>query len=388
MEKIRIGDVCDILNGYAFKSENYASSGIRIIRISNVQKGYIEDTTPAFYPIETADLDRFMLEQGDLLVSLTGNVGRVAILGKELLPAALNQRVACLRLKSDKISKNYLFHILNSNFFEQQCIMASNGVAQKNLSTEWLKNYEVPCYERDQQEKIVMVLSTIQSVVSGRKHELQKLDDLVKARFVELFGDCVLNTKRWNTRRLGDIAEVGSSKRVFVEELRESGIPFFRGTEIGALAEGKSIKPELFISENHYKELCSATGTPNMGDLLMPSICPDGRIWVVNTTEPFYFKDGRVLWVHKIDRSYNSIFLLYTLKDRIMTDYSSIASGTTFAELKIFALKECRIFDAPLELQEQFAAFVTQADKSKVAIQKALDEAQLLFDSLMQKYFE
>ena len=388
MEKIRIGDVCDILNGYAFKSENYASSGIRIIRISNVQKGYIEDTTPAFYPIETADLDRFMLEQGDLLVSLTGNVGRVAILGKELLPAALNQRVACLRLKSDKISKNYLFHILNSNFFEQQCIMASNGVAQKNLSTEWLKNYEVPCYERDQQEKIVMVLSTIQSVVSGRKHELQKLDDLVKARFVELFGDCVLNTKRWNTRRLGDIAEVGSSKRVFVEELRESGIPFFRGTEIGALAEGKSIKPELFISENHYKELCSATGTPNMGDLLMPSICPDGRIWVVNTTEPFYFKDGRVLWVHKIDRSYNSIFLLYTLKDRIMTDYSSIASGTTFAELKIFALKECRIFDAPLELQEQFAAFVTQADKSKVAIQKALDEAQLLFDSLMQKYFQ
>ena len=387
MEKIRIGDVCDILNGYAFKSENYASSGIRIIRISNVQKGYIEDTTPAFYPIETADLDRFMLEQGDLLVSLTGNVGRVAILGKELLPAALNQRVACLRLKSDKISKNYLFHILNSNFFEQQCIMASNGVAQKNLSTEWLKNYEVPCYERDQQEKIVMVLSTIQSVVSGRKHELQKLDDLVKARFVELFGDCVLNTKRWNTRRLGDIAEVGSSKRVFVEELRESGIPFFRGTEIGALAEGKSIKPELFISENHYKELCSATGTPNMGDLLMPSICPDGRIWVVNTTEPFYFKDGRVLWVHKIDRSYNSIFLLYTLKDRIMTDYSSIASGTTFAELKIFALKECRIFDAPLELQEQFAAFVTQADKSKVAVQKALDGAQLLFDSLMQKYF-
>ena len=386
MEKIRIGDVCDILNGYAFKSENYASSGIRIIRIANVQKGYIEDTTPAFYPIETADLDRFMLEQGDLLVSLTGNVGRVAILGKELLPAALNQRVACLRLKSDKISKNYLFHILNSNFFEQQCIMASNGVAQKNLSTEWLKNYEVPCYERDQQEKIVMVLSTIQSVISGRKHELQKLDDLVKARFVELFGDCVLNTKRWNTRRLGDIAEVGSSKRVFVEELRESGIPFFRGTEIGALAEGKSIKPELFISENHYKELCSATGTPNMGDLLMPSICPDGRIWVVNTTEPFYFKDGRVLWVHKIDRSYNSIFLLYTLKDRIMTDYSSIASGTTFAELKIFALKECRIFDAPLELQEQFAAFVTQTDKSKAVIQKALDEAQLLFDSLMQQY--
>ena len=262
-----------------------------------------------------------------------------------------------------------------------------NGATRQKLTQAAMRKMLIPQRPITEQKKIVSELSKIQSIISARQQQIQKLDDLVKARFVELFGDCVLNTKRWNTRRLGDIAEVGSSKRVFVEELRESGIPFFRGTEIGALAEGKSIKPELFISENHYKELCSATGTPNMGDLLMPSICPDGRIWVVNTTEPFYFKDGRVLWVHKIDRSYNSIFLLYTLKDRIMTDYSSIASGTTFAELKIFALKECRIFDAPLELQEQFAAFVTQTDKSKVVIQKALDEAQLLFDSLMQKYF-
>ena len=202
-----------------------------------------------------------------------------------------------------------------------------------------------------------------------------------------MFGDCVLNTKGWKAKRLGDIAEVGSSKRVFVEDLKESGIPFYRGTEIGALADGKTVTPELFISKEHYAELCIATGAPNIGDLLMPSICPDGRIWVVNTEKPFYFKDGRVLWVHAIDDSYNPVFLLYTLKDRIMSDYSSIASGTTFAELKIFALKECHVFDVPLELQNQFAAFVNQTDKSKVAVQKALDEAQLLFDSLMQKYF-
>lgn len=230
--------------------------------------------------------------------------------------------------------------------------------------------------------KIVSELSKIQSIISVRQQQLQKLDELVKSRFVELFGDCVLNSKGWKTKRLGDIAEVGSSKRVFVEDLKESGIPFYRGTEIGALAEGKTVTPELFISKEHYAELCIATGAPNIGDLLMPSICPDGRIWVVNTEKPFYFKDGRVLWVHAIDDSYNPVFLLYTLKDRIMSDYSSIASGTTFAELKIFALKECHVFDVPLELQNQFAAFVNQTDKSKVAIQKALDEAQLLFDEV------
>lgn len=387
MEKIKIGDVCDILNGYAFKSENYVDSGIRIIRISNVQKGYIEDNTPAFYPLDTVGVDKFMLEQGDLLMSLTGNVGRVATLGKELLPAALNQRVACLRLKSERISKSYLFHILNSNLFEQQCIMAAKGVAQKNMSTEWLKDYEIPLHPLNQQEKIVTVLNAVQSVMSRRKQQLQKLDQLVKSRFVEMFGDNIINPKHWNLKCLEDIAEVGSSKRVFVEELQGTGIPFYRGTEVGALAEGKNIEPELFITEEHYNKLCEATGKPQIGDLLMPSICPDGRIWVVNTDKPFYFKDGRVLWVHSIVSDYNPVFLLYALKDKIMSDYSSIASGTTFAELKIFALKKCRIFEVPLELQNQFVAFAAEIDKSKLTIQKILDKMETEKLALMQEYF-
>ena len=168
---------------------------------------------------------------------------------------------------------------------------------------------------------------------------------------------------------------------------RNSGIPFFRGTEIGALAEGQAIKPELFISKEHYNNLVKASGKPSIGDLLMPSICPDGRIWVVNTEEPFYFKDGRVLWVHAINKRFDPVFLLYTLKDRIMTDYESIASGTTFSELKIFSLKQCKVFDVPIEEQHHFAEFIAQVDKSKTVIQKSLDETQLLFDSLMQKYF-
>ncbi|MCD8361342.1 MAG: restriction endonuclease subunit S [Lachnospiraceae bacterium] len=188
-----------------------------------------------------------------------------------------------------------------------------------------------------------------------------------------MFGDCKTNPKGWETKRLVDIAEIGSSKRVFVEELKDRGVPFYRGTEVGALAEGKTITPELYITEQHYKELCNASGTPQRGDLLMPSICPDGRIWVVDTNEPFYFKDGRVLWVHGISNEYNPIFLLYTLKDRIMTDYLSIASGTTFAELKIFALKECRIFDVPKVLQNQFAAFVQATDKSKYLSHLSID---------------
>ena len=387
MEKIRIGDACELLNGFAFKSENYVKEGIRIIRIANVQKGYIEDNTPAFYPADSEGLDKYMLEENDLLMSLTGNVGRVAILQKDMLPAALNQRVACLRLKTDRITKGYLFHLLNSDFFEQKCIQSSKGVAQKNMSTEWLKDFLIPVYSVEKQQEITTTLDNLRDIINKRKQELNKLDDLIKARFVELFGDCRLNPKGWKTVPLGDIAEVGSSKRVFVEELKEAGIPFYRGTEVGALAEGKKVIPELFITEEHYDELVKATGKPEPGDLLMPSICPDGRIWVVDTDKPFYFKDGRVLWIHGIDTRFDPVFLLYTLKDRIMTDYGSIASGTTFAELKIFALKQCQVFDVPIEEQRSFAAFIAQVDKSKVAVQKSLDETQLLFNSLMQKYF-
>lgn len=200
MKKIRLGDACDILNGFAFKSENYVDSGIRVIRIANVQKGYIEDNTPAFYPLETNELDRYMLEEGDLLMSLTGNVGRVAILKKEFMPAALNQRVACLRLKTDRITKDYLFHVLNSDFFEQQCIQSSKGVAQKNMSTEWLKDYEIPMYSKEQQESIAYILDKTKNIIISQNHELQKLDNLIKAR---LLADDVLMTEGGDPDKVG-----------------------------------------------------------------------------------------------------------------------------------------------------------------------------------------
>ncbi len=190
-----------------------------------------------------------------------------------------------------------------------------------------------------------------------------------KSRFIEMFGETRTNPKHWRTASLESIASVGSSKRVFVEELQEQGIPFFRGTEVGALATGEKVVPELYITEEHYQALKEATGVPVIGDLLMPSICPDGRIWMVDTDKPFYFKDGRVLWVHPTDEAIDSCYLLYVLKNTIMTDYGSIASGTTFAELKIFALKALSVMLPPMELQKQFSTFIAQTDKSKYSVE-------------------
>lgn len=206
MNYVSIEELCEILNGYAFKSDNYVEEGVRIIRIANVQKGYIEDNTPVFCQYDNLELEKYMLMENDLLISLTGNVGRVALLTKEFLPAALNQRVACLRLKNKEVLKKYLFYCLSANGFEEKCIRSAKGVAQKNMSTEWLKKYKIPLYSSNEQIQIVRSLDFISRTINNRKKQLQKLDELIQARFVELFGEPILNPKEWKIVTIGDIA--------------------------------------------------------------------------------------------------------------------------------------------------------------------------------------
>lgn len=375
------------INDYIRKSVNPAKLPDTLFEMYSVP--IFETGHPEYLLGREIASNKTVVQKNDILLcKINPRINRVWIVADE----SENPNIASsewIVVRSSKYNPEFLAWYFRSPRFKNLMTSEVTGIGGSltRAQPKSVAEYPVPVLEKPEQDAIAIIFNTVDTIIKKRRKQLQKLDELVKARFVEMFGDCVLNTKGWKAKRLGDIAEVGSSKRVFVEDLKESGIPFYRGTEIGALADGKTVTPELFISKEHYAELCIATGAPNIGDLLMPSICPDGCIWVVNTEKPFYFKDGRVLWVHAIDDSYNPVFLLYTLKDRIMSDYSSIASGTTFAELKIFALKECHVFDVPLELQNQFAAFVNQTDKSKVAVQKALDEAQLLFDSLMQKYF-
>lgn len=378
MDYVMLKDVCTINMGQSPDSNSYNDDGDGVPFFQgNADFGERYPITRKWCTAPTK-----MAAPNDILISVRAPIGAMNY-AKE--SCCIGRGLAALTPDKSKVSSEFIFWLMKCK--NQELNSKGTGSTFKAIGRKVLEETLVPNITLEKQTEYSAILERVYAVIQARKTELQKLDELVKARFVELFGDCLSNPKGWKTKCLEDIAEVGSSKRVFVEELREDGIPFYRGTEVGALAEGKQITPELFITEQHYAELCKATGTPRIGDLLMPSICPDGRIWLVNTDKPFYFKDGRVLWVHAIDTSYNPVFLLYTLKDRIMTDYSSIASGTTFAELKIFALKKCQVFDVPITLQNEFAAFIKQTDKSKVVVQKALDEAQLLFDSLMQKYF-
>ena len=160
----RLGDICKLKNGYAFKSGLYSTQGVRIIRIANVQDGYIEDDAPQYYDFDKMKgLDSFLLSDGDLLMSLTGNVGRVCFITKKFLPAALNQRVACVRNNEVPINKEYLFHLFQSEKFVKDCKNSGKGVAQQNISTEWLKEYIVPLPPLLEQDRIVTLIKGIYS---------------------------------------------------------------------------------------------------------------------------------------------------------------------------------------------------------------------------------
>ena len=374
----KLGDIATYINGYAFKPEDWSDEGVRIIRIQDLS-GNSYQTNRYNGPYAP----KYEVNDGDVLISWSASLGVYIWHGEK---AVLNQHI--FKVVFDKVEVDKSFFVHQVGEILEKAVISAHGATMKHLTKpvfDALPFYLPPI---DEQRRIASILDKVTDLIAKRRTQLEKLDLLVKSRFVEMFGDCKTNPKKWPVCYLDDIAEVGSSKRVFVDELQEEGIPFYRGTEVGALAEGKSITPELFITQQHYEKLCGMSGTPQKGDLLMPSICPDGRIWVVNTDNPFYFKDGRVLWVHNIADRFDSIFLLYTLKDRIMTDYNSIASGTTFAELKIFALKKCEVFNVPLENQKRFSLYVKQIETTKSNIQKSLETLETLKKALMQEYFE
>ena len=177
---VSLNKVCEILNGFAFKSSEYVEQGLRIIRITNVQKGVIVDDNPKFVDIKRKkEFKSYELYKNDILISLTGNVGRVGLISQKLLPALLNQRVGCIRSK-DNIVHNYLFHILNNEMFEEEAIKHSKGDAQANLSTKWLQGYELPLPSIEVQKEIVAELDGYQNIINGAKQVIENYKPQIK----------------------------------------------------------------------------------------------------------------------------------------------------------------------------------------------------------------
>ena len=387
----RLGEVCDILNGYAFKSDQYVGEGIRIIRIANVQKGHIEDSTPVFYPYDSIDAKKYALEEGDMLISLTGNVGRVAKLSKEFLPAALNQRVACLRIKDEvALDKAFLFNLLNSDYFEQQCIAASKGVAQKNMSTEWLKEYDIPMLSIDKQKQIAGVLDEVESMIALRKEQLAKLDQLVKSRFIELFGDPISNSLGLNTKPMTDICEIIDGDRgknyPTTDDFSDDGYCLFLNAK-NVTSDGFNFENCMYITEK--KDAALRKGRLKRGDVVLTTRGTIGNLAFYTNEIPFErvrINSGMVILRMKQEVA-DEVYFIEHFKMQLADIKAIIASGSAQPQLPISTMNKIQILIPEIEQQRAFAAFVEQVDKSKFDLKQSLEKLETLKKALMQEYF-
>ena len=358
-EFMRIGDICDILNGYAFKSSKYVADGIRVIRITNVQKGFVEDTNPQYYPVsEQREIEKYMLCEGDLLMSLTGNVGRVGLLSAEMLPAALNQRVACIRIRNPAvIYKPFLFHLLNSDYFENKCILASQGVAQKNMSTEWLKEYPIPSFSMDKQMEIASIFDKIDDLIARRKEQVRNMDQAVKSRFIELFGDPIKNTQHRPTTAFVNVVTMQ-------DEFSDTGYCLFLNAK-NVTATGFSFENRMFITKE--KDNALHNGKLERGDVVLTTRGTLGNLAFYDDSVPFEnvrINSGMVILRMK-KSVMTEVFFMEQFKLQLQSIKGKIASGSAQPQLPISTMSKIRILLAPMALQKQFAAFVEQTDKSK-----------------------
>lgn len=398
MKEVALHEICDLLNGYAFKSNDYIDfSNTLNCRMSNIRpEGYFDiQYAKKYLPDNYVNkYSSFLLNDGDLVIAMTDMANDPKILGVPTIVKTngykllLNQRVGKLIiLDKEKVHIPYLQYSLNRKSVKKYYTQFAGGGLQLNVGKKEILSVKIPLPPLATQQKIAAILDAADELRQKDKALVAKYDELTQALFLDMFGDPVTNPKGWVTELLGNLCGVGSGKRVFSDELVESGIPFYRGTEIGYLSNNNEIKPSLFITKEHYEELKKHTGVPQIGDLLMPSICPDGRIFRVLNNNPFYFKDGRVLWLRINSLKINSFYLTKLLKSIFSTNYSNIASGTTFAELKIVSLKKIVILSPPIKLQNQFAERVKAIEEQKSIAQESALKSEELFNSLLQKAF-
>ena len=332
---------------------------ISIADIGNANK-YIENTKECISDKAVAESGIKKVPKGTVIMSFKLSIGKTTITTEDMFT---NEAIMAFIDKGIcPIDTDYLYHFCCGKDWLAGTNKAVMGLTLNKATLSEIK-ISVPNIEI--QREIALKLDKIDELIGMRRKELDMLIQLVKSRFIEMFGDVKTGDYKFETQKLGKVADVGSSHRVFTTEFVEKGIPFYRGTEIGELANG--IKPEnpYRITKEHYERLACDETKPKIGDLLMPSICNKGQIWMVDTDEPFYYKDGRVLCISPNRNLFNCKYLEQFMREKTLVEYPKLGSGSTFAEFKIFLLKEIDVLIPPIELQNQFATFVEQVDKSK-----------------------
>ena len=333
--------------------------------------------------------ESYVLEDGDLLMS---HINSVQYLGRTVLYVkhpgeTIIHGMNLLRLKArrDVINPAYARYCFYGHPFRNQVgNITKKSVNQASFAVKDLKQIKIDIPTVTEQNEIVMILDKVQQVIDLRTDELSKLDDLIKARFVEMFGNPLDKAKA--NKFFVECVEF-NPKKSEIKDLQDETVSFVPMECVGV--DGSFSVKEDGLVQDYYKGYTYFRD----GDVLLAKITPcfeNGKVAIADKcTNGIGFGTTEFHVSRPLDGVSNSYWIKYLLKNDNVHDLATINMTGSAGQKRIQTsfFEKLRIYLPPIEEQEQFADFVKQVDKSKVAVKKALDETQLLFDSLMQQYF-
>ena len=374
-------------------TDDETGNGIPVLRTTNfTNEGVVNYDSVVTRRITKKNIEEKYLRPGDIILEKSGGsdkqpVGRVIYYDGPEKTYLFNNFTGLLRVKdSNRWFPRYVFYSLFANYRKGGTREYENKTTGlHNLKVDaYVSRYEVTDAVFDQQKEICERLDIITEVIRLRRQELQKLDELIKARFVELFGDPVSNPKGWKKKALSDEAEIKIGPFGSLLHKEDYIIGGHALVNPSHIVDGK-IAPDnkLTVTDEKYDELSAYH--LQIGDVVMGRRGEIGRCAVVEQAGLLCGTGSLLIRTNgDLSADYIQKIISFPSFKRTIED---MAVGQTMPNLNVPIVSAFQIIKPPKSVQDQYYAFVAQVDKSKVAVQSALDEAQLLFDSLMQEYF-
>ena len=380
MDYVKLKDVCAINMGQSPDSNSYNENGKGVPFFQgNADFGERYPITRKWCSAPTK-----MAAPEDILISVRAPIGAMNYAKED---CCIGRGLAALTPDKSKVSPEYIFWLLKSK--NEELNSKGTGSTFKAIGRKALEETLVPDISLGKQTEYSTILEKVYGVILSRKQELQKLDELVKARFVEMFGDMYLNTMEWRELHLETMADIvsGITKGRKIAGKQLTKVPYMAVSNVkDGYIDWTTVKTiEATDQEiNQYRLLPDDVLMTEGGD-------PDklGRGAIIRTPLENCIHQNHIFRV-RLDESHilPDYFAEYLKHQRAKRYFLGCAKQTTgIASINMKQLKALPVLLPPLELQNEFSAFIRQIDKSKVVVQRALDEAQTLFDSLMQEYF-
>ena len=383
MAKYKLGDICEIVSGSTPKTsiDEYWDGDVKWITPAelNDDSYIISDSARKITELAVKKTGLTSFPEGTVILSSRAPIGKVAIAGCEMYCNQGFKNLIC----SDKIINKYLYWFLKRNTHFLNSL--GRGATFKEISKAIVSEIEINVPEIEQQKKVVEILEKVSGIIARRKKELSALDDLIKARFVEMFGDPVNNEKGWITDTVDNLCiEIyggGTPSKVHPEYYEDGDIPW---------VSSKDMKTDI-LTDSQIK--INQMGVENSTARMVPvnSVMMVIRSGILKHTLP--------VAINAVPITVNQDLKVFIPSERILTRFLAVqfkmhekdiltgVRAVTADNIEFNSLKQRKLIVPSIELQQEYVLFLEQVDKSKVEVQKALDETQKLFDSLMQQYF-